>query len=192
VAANRSGRLRRPSAGPHDHGPGLELTGLETDRLRLAPVPPLDLPKVLAVFKSNPHYLSWTEEGEYDLDALRADWDAANETEGRHMLALRDRATGEIVGVIEYLENNASDGHPWIGLIIVTADRQREGLAAEAVEAVSEHVHRNWAQPIRMAVIDENRAGLALAISLGFTPYGEAPQLLGGKEQRLVLLQRRM
>jgi RimJ/RimL family protein N-acetyltransferase len=147
---------------------------------------------VLAVIRSNPQYLSWTEESDYDLDALRADWDAANETEGRHMLALRDRDTSEVVGMIDYLENNAGDGHPWIGLIIVAAARQREGLAAEAVEAVCVHVHQNWAQPIRMAVIDENKAGLALAISLGFEQYGETYELLGGEERRLVLVQRRM
>ena len=151
-----------------------------------------DLPPLLHVFQSNPRYLEWTEGGEYDLEMLRADWESAERTEGRHMLALRDPETAEPVGVIEFLENNPRDGHPWIGLIMVAAERQREGLAGEAMLAVCEHVHLNWASPVRIGVIDENQAGLALAISLGFEPYGEAFQDLGGGERRLVLMQRRI
>ena len=123
---------------------------------------------------------------------LREDWQSAHETEGRHMLALRERETGETVGVLDYLDVNPQDGHPWIGLIMISADRQREGLAAEAREAVCNQIALNWASPIRLGVIDENHAGLALALSLGFEPYGETVQDLGGGEKRLVLLQRRV
>jgi RimJ/RimL family protein N-acetyltransferase len=112
--------------------------------------------------------------------------------EGRNMLALRDHVTRAPIGVIEYLEVNPNDGHPWIGLILVAADRQREGFASEAMNAVFDHVHLNWASPIRLAVIDKNHAAIRLAKSLGFEPYGETFQDLGGGEQRLVLLQRRV
>jgi RimJ/RimL family protein N-acetyltransferase len=108
------------------------------------------------------------------------------------MLALRDRVTGETVGVLEYLEVNAQDGHPWIGLIMVSAERQRAGLAGEAMEAVCNLITLNWASPIRLGVIDENHAGLALAVSLGFQPYGETVQDLGSGDLRLVLMQRRL
>jgi RimJ/RimL family protein N-acetyltransferase len=123
---------------------------------------------------------------------LRADWETAASTEGRNMLALRDRETRELVGVIEYLDVNPNDGHPWIGLIMVGSERQREGLAAEAMLAVCDHVHLNWASPMRIGVIDENQAGLRLAVSLGFEQYGETVQDLGGGERRLVLMQRRL
>jgi RimJ/RimL family protein N-acetyltransferase len=142
------------------------------------------------VFEGNQRYLEWTEGGEYDLAALRMDWESAESAEGRHMLALRDPDTAQPVGVIEYLENNPNDGHPWIGLIMVAANRQREGLAAEAMLAVCDFVHLNWASPMRIGVIDDNQAGLALAISLGFEQYGETYQDMGS-EVRLVLMQRR-
>jgi RimJ/RimL family protein N-acetyltransferase len=144
------------------------------------------------VFKSNPQYLQWAEEGEYGLDELRGDWENARDTDGRHLLALRDRDTSEILGVTEYMELNAADGHPWIGLIMVAANHQRQGLGAEALQAICDQVHLNWASPMRMAVIEENRAGMALAIALGFEPYGETFQYLGEEERRLVLLQRRL
>jgi RimJ/RimL family protein N-acetyltransferase len=155
------------------------------------PVREEDLPRVLDVFASNPQYLEWTEGGDYELEALQRDWHIATITPGRHMLALRDREEDEIVGVLEYLESNDHDGHPWIGLIMVDATRQREGLAGEAMTAVCELINLNWASPVRLGVIDENKAGLALAISLGFEPYGETFQDLGGGEQRLVLMERR-
>jgi RimJ/RimL family protein N-acetyltransferase len=144
------------------------------------------------VFKSNPQYLEWTGEPDYGPDELRDDWENARDTEGRHLLALRDRETSEILGVIEYAEINAADGHPWIGLIMVASGHHRKGLAGEAMQAVCDRVDLNWASPIRMAVIEENRAGIALAISLGFQPYGETFQYLGSEERRLVLLQRRL
>jgi RimJ/RimL family protein N-acetyltransferase len=123
---------------------------------------------------------------------LRADWETAGSTEGRSMLALRDRETRELVGVVEYLDVNPNDGHPWIGLIMVGSERQREGLAAEAMLAVCDQVHLNWASPMRIGVIDENQACLRLAVSLGFVQYGETVQDLGGGERRLVLMQRRL
>jgi RimJ/RimL family protein N-acetyltransferase len=144
------------------------------------------------VFESNPRYLAWTDGDDYDLEALRGDWESARSTRGRNMLTITDRTTGELAGVIEYLEVNPNDGHPWIGLIMTTAGRQREGLAREAMDAVCRHVNLNWASPVRLAVIDENEAGLGLAESLGFKPYGEAWQDLGSGEQRLVLMEWRL
>jgi RimJ/RimL family protein N-acetyltransferase len=151
-----------------------------------------DLPYLLEVFRSNPRYLEWAEGGRYDLETLRMDWSSARSAEGRYMLALRDPETGAPIGVIEYLTVNPNDGHPWIGLILVAADRQREGLGSEAMNAVLDHITLNWASPVRLGVIDENVAGLGLAISLGFERYDEVHQDLGGGEQRLVLLQRRL
>ena len=150
-----------------------------------------ELPQLLGVFHSNPRYLEWTEGGEYDLEKLRADWESARDGEGRYMLALREHETGEPVGVIEFMDLNPMDGHPWIGLIMVAAERQREGLAAEAMQAVCAHVNLNWASPMRLGVIDENEAGIGLANSLGFEQYGEAYRDLGAGEHRLVLLQLR-
>jgi RimJ/RimL family protein N-acetyltransferase len=150
-----------------------------------------DLPLLLGVFHSNPQYLEWSEGGQYDMETLRADWESAEKAEDRNMLALRERETGRLVGVIEYMDLNPNDGHPWIGLIMVGADRQREGFASEAMQAVCAHVNLNWASPVRLAVIDENEAGIGLASSLGFEQYGETYQDLGGGERRLVLLQLR-
>jgi len=144
------------------------------------------------VFLGNPEYLEWTEGGDYDLEMLKSDWQVAGTDPQRHMLGLRERATGELVGVIEYLDHNERDGHPWIGLIMVASARQREGFGAEAMSAVAEHIHLNWASPLRLAVISKNEPGMRLALALGFEPYGEAEQPLGGGPQRLVLMQRRI
>jgi RimJ/RimL family protein N-acetyltransferase len=164
---------------------------IETERLMMGQVKEGELEELLDVFGSNPEYLAWTEGDEYDLDALQRDWHVAEITPGRHMLRLREKETGVLVGALEYLELNERDGHPWIGLIIVRDDRKRQGFAGEAMSAMIEQLRMSWAAPIRMAVIARNEAGMRLALSLGFNPYGEAEQRMAEGVERLILLERR-
>jgi RimJ/RimL family protein N-acetyltransferase len=164
---------------------------IETERLRLEPLKEENLPAALDVFLSNPRYLEWTEGGEYDLERLQLDWHVAQEDPARHMLALREKVTGDLVGVIEYLELNQRDGHPWIGLIIVGEDRQRRGLAGEATEAVIERLNLGWASPVRIGVIARNDPAMRFALALGFTPYGRTEMRMNEGFEELVLLERR-
>jgi RimJ/RimL family protein N-acetyltransferase len=164
---------------------------LRTARLTLEPVSEQDLGDVLQLFLGNPTYLEWTEGGDYDLEKLQRDWQVAHVTPGREMLALREREAGALVGIVEYLEHNDQDGHPWIGLILVDGERQREGFGREALEAVIERLDAAWASPVRLGVIAQNVPGMRLAMSLGFSPYDEAEQRMGGGMQRLVLMHRR-
>jgi RimJ/RimL family protein N-acetyltransferase len=164
---------------------------IETARLRLEPVKEEDLPTLLEVFLSNPRYLEWTEGGEYDLERLQLDWHVAQEDPARHMLALREKESGELVGVIEYMELNERDGHPWIGLIMVAEPHQRRGFAAEAMEAAIERLALGWASPVRIGVIAENDPGMRLALALGFNPYGRTEMRMNEGIQELVLLERR-
>jgi RimJ/RimL family protein N-acetyltransferase len=164
---------------------------LETERLALAALKEDELPELLEVFLGNPQYLEWTEGGDYDLEKLKLDWHMAKITPGRHMLGLREKKSGKLVGVIEYLELNEHDGHPWIGLIMVRDERKREGFAAEAMNAVIDRLRMGWASPVRLAVIAENEPGMRLALSLGFESYGETEQRMAAEAQRLILLQRR-
>jgi RimJ/RimL family protein N-acetyltransferase len=165
---------------------------VNTERLRLEPVREADLPALLEVFLSHPEYLAWTEGDEYDLEKLQRDWHLADVTPGRHMLALREAETGALVGVLEYVELNEGDGHPWIGLIIVRDDRKREGFAGEAMSVVMEQLGMSWASPVRIGVIARNEPGMRLALSLGFSPYGEAEQRMAEGVERLILLERRI
>ena len=167
------------------------MMALETERLRLEPLSEQDLPAVLEIFLSNPRYLAWTEGGEYDLERLQLDWHVAEQEPARHMLGLREKETGVLLGSLEYLELNERDGHPWIGLIIVGGSRQREGFAAEAMSAVMERLFLGWATPVRLGVIADNDPGMRLALSLGFTPYGRAEMRMAEGMEELVLLERR-
>jgi RimJ/RimL family protein N-acetyltransferase len=162
---------------------------LETERLTLGPVKEGELAQLLEVFVSNPDYLAWTEGDEYDLKKLQRDWQMVEATPGRHMLGLRERETGALVGAVEYIELNEHDGHPWIGLIIVREGRKRAGLAGEAMTAVMEQLEMSWASPVRISVIARNEPGMRLALSLGFTPYGEAEQWMAQGLERLILLE---
>ncbi len=56
-------------------------------------------------------------------------------TPGQHTAVLRLRDDGASVGVLDWMDENPNDGAPWLGLIMIHADRQHRGLAGEAVAA---------------------------------------------------------
>ena len=67
------------------------------------------------------------------------------------MLAMqRPPDRGSSIGVIDYLEVNRTDGHPWIGLIMVARRPAARGLRERGDELpVCEHVNLNWASPVQ-------------------------------------------
>ncbi len=153
---------------------------LETERLVLREVEADDLPALLPVYRSNPDYLALTEGPDgYDLAKLERDWHLAQVTPGRQMLALVLKESGEVVGVLDYLDANPSDATPWIGLVIVHEKVQRRGLAAEALRALLDR----W-PVVRAGVIEGNERGLGLVRRLGFREVGRREQRLAGGRRR--------
>jgi RimJ/RimL family protein N-acetyltransferase len=153
---------------------------LETERLVLEPAQDDDLPELLEVYASNPAYLAMTEgsagdPGRYDIGMLERDIAIARMTPGREVLVLRRRAEGGIVGVLDWVDESSSDGYPWIGLVLVRADRQREGLATEAIEALLAELAAGGTEAIRVGVLPGNEAGAGLTAALGFERVEERP-----------------
>lgn len=144
----------------------------ETDRLVVRGLQANDLEPLFAVYMSNPDYLHFTEgsggePGHYDIAMLERDAAVAQMTPGRHMAAIFLKRTGELIGVLDWMEENPSDGKPWVGLVMIRADWQRRGLAAEAVGGLAEHLRARGMSLLRSAVIKRNRVGWALAERLG-------------------------
>ena len=115
----------------------------ETERLVVRGVRADELGNVLAVYVSNPHYLEITEgsagePGRYDRQMLERDFAVAQAMPGRHLSGLFRKSDGKLVGVIDWLEDNPADGKSWVGLLMIHADRQKQGLASEAFQALAE------------------------------------------------------
>ncbi len=167
---------------------------VESERLVLRELREGDLPAVLPVYLSNPQYLELTEgsagePGRFDLEMLQRDFALAELEPGRVFAGIWAKDGGEPLGVLDWLEENPRDGQPWIGLLLIRADRQRQGLASEAFAALVRE--RGWPL-VRAAVIERNAAGLAVTRRLGFEPIGETTRRLATGPERLILLERRL
>ena len=169
----------------------------ETERLVVRELAAEDLEAVLDVYLSNPGYLELTEgsageAGHYDLGMLERDLAIAQSTPGRVFAGVFDRASGETVGVLDWMDENPNDGKPWLGLIMIRRERQREGLAVEAFEGLAEHLRRRGIFVLREGVIESNEPGRALAERLGFELVERRTMKLGSGEQPILVLELRL
>ena len=167
-----------------------------TERFTIRELAEDDLPLILDVYASNPAYLSLTEgtggePGRFDLDLLRRDVAVARAMPGRHLAGVYSRESEEPVGVLDWMDENPSDRRPWLGLVLVRADRQRQGVAREVVEWLAEHLQSAGADSLRAAVIARNEPGLAFARALGFEPVFTTSKGLASQEE-LVVCERRL
>jgi RimJ/RimL family protein N-acetyltransferase len=92
----------------------------------------------------------------------------------------------KLVGAIDWLPENPSDGHPWIGLVLVHRDWQCRGLASEAVRGYLEH---EGLAGVRAGVIVGNEAGRGLVEHLGFRAVDTRELALGGGRHEIVVFE---
>ena len=147
------------------------MTFFETPRLRATEVTEDDITELLEVHHSNQAYLDLTEgsggaAGTYDRGMLERDLQMSAITDGRHTCILRLREGGTRVGLLDWMDENPNDGSPWIGLVMIHADHQRRGLAAETIRGLAEHGRAAGWTRLREGVIDGNKAGMALALGV--------------------------
>jgi RimJ/RimL family protein N-acetyltransferase len=169
----------------------------ETERLIVRELAADDLEGLLRVYTSNPEYLALTEgsageAGRYDLGMLERDFAIAELVPGRRFAGAFLKPELEPVGVLDWLLENPSDGKPWIGLVMVRSDRQREGLAREALEGLADHLRAQELSEVRAAVIERNEAGRALASNTGFEVVESRTQRLAAGEETILIVERRL
>lgn len=168
---------------------------LESERLQIREITADDLEKLLPVFLSNPDSLLQTEGsdgeiGKYDLERWQRDWYIAQMMPGRHMLGCYLKENDEAIGFAEYVEEHDRLGQPWFGAIVIRKDVQRQGLGREIMAVVMEHIHKETGAPLLYSgVLEQNKAGRALAQRVGFTRSTQqaAHQFPMGKQEIIVL-----
>jgi RimJ/RimL family protein N-acetyltransferase len=170
------------------------VTAFETARLAAAEVAEHDIPELLDVYLSNPGYLELTEgsggvPGAYDSGMLERDLAMSALTPGRHTAVLRLRDGGDCVGLLDWMDENPSDGSPWIGLVMIHAGHQRQGLAAEAIAGLAEHGLRAGWTRLREGVLDGNAAGMALALAAGMREVERKPHQVAAGERMLSVME---
>jgi RimJ/RimL family protein N-acetyltransferase len=146
---------------------------LTTARLVLDEPSEDDLPGMLAVALSNPGFLATHEgsagvPGRYDIDMLARDLAVAQSDASRHALVIRRRDDGAVVGMAETLDQHPGDQVPWIGLMQLHADMQRQGLGGEAAEALADAYRSSGVSRLRLGVDDGNDGASAFWRALGY------------------------
>ena len=148
---------------------------LETDRLLLRDAVSGDLVDLQEVFASNADFLAMRREfARYDLEAVARYWDAAVLDPVRHIFVVVDKRSRIVIGLVDFVDQSPADDMPWIGLVMVRRDQQRQGYAREAVQAIKDLVASRGHGGVRMAVMEDNEAGSAFALELGFAAYHQS------------------
>jgi GNAT superfamily N-acetyltransferase len=148
---------------------------LTTTRLVLDEPGEEDLAGILDVALSNPVFLathegSGGEPGRYDLDVLTRDLALADADPTRHVLVIRDRDSGTVVGWADTLDRHPRDDVPWIGLLELHADQQRQGLGREAADALADWYRQRGEGRLRVGVDDGNDGAAAFWRAVGYRP----------------------
>jgi RimJ/RimL family protein N-acetyltransferase len=169
--------------------------GFATERLRIRDLAEDDLERIFDVYASNQAYLELTsgasgEPGRFDLDMLRRDFAVARAMPGRHMAGVYLEDSDEPIGVLDWMEQNPSDRKPWLGLVLVRADRHGQGIAREVVEGLVAHLRSGGADAMRAAVIARNQPALAFVRALGFESVFTTTKRLATEEEMLVFERR--
>jgi RimJ/RimL family protein N-acetyltransferase len=170
------------------------VTVFETPRLTVAEASEHDIPELLDVHLSNQACLDLTEgsagvAGAYDRGMLERDLTMSAMTPGRHTAALRVRDGGAYVGVLDWMDENPSDGAPWLGLIMIHAGHQRRGLGAEAIAGLADYGRAAGWTRLREGVIEGNDAGMALARSAGMHEVERKPYRIAAGNCELAVME---
>jgi GNAT superfamily N-acetyltransferase len=146
----------------------------ETQRLVMTEAAEDDVDGLLSVALSNPDFTGDHEgsdgvPGRFDRDMLERDLAVAWMDPARHPLVLRSKdEPARVVGWTEILDEHPRDRVPWIGLLEVHHQEQRNGYGTEAVAALVDWARKGGASALRLGVDEGNGVGLAFWQSMGF------------------------
>lgn len=165
---------------------------VDTERLIVRAPAVEELPAMLDVYLSNPDFLEMTEgnqgePGRFELETLERELAVAAIIPDRWYGLVSAKATGAIVGVVDWILENDSDGLPWIGLIEIRRDFQGSGFGRELVRGIEDQLRELQASVVRAAVIERNGAGCEFMKRVGYEVIGRRNIRLVTEEPILVL-----
>lgn len=143
-------------------------------RLVLDEVNDDDLGAMVEVFQSNPEFLDRREGtsgvvGLYDRSKLGRDLAVAAVDPAREMLAVRTQRGMAPIGVVDLLRKHPDDGIPWLGVVVIHTDQQREGYGREVVSAIVSWMRDELRATVIDAAVDEDdEQARAFLSALGF------------------------
>ncbi|MCP8968976.1 GNAT family N-acetyltransferase [Ectobacillus ponti] len=144
--------------------------------LTFEPVTEAGLDIVREIVHSNPDYNRMENGSEARSDAaLREEFlhgDPARRT-------LFIKADDTYIGLLEYMEHNVRDNHPWLGLLMIHGDYQGYGYGANAYFTWEEQLRGQGHTSVRLGVLPANERARRFWEGLGFTFYEQKQTTAG-------------
>ncbi|MET8246028.1 GNAT family N-acetyltransferase [Streptomyces sp. NPDC005202] len=137
------------------------------------------LTELTALYASNRDF--HTLSGDFpDPDDIRPEQVAtalADEVANPDVEVLLARSGGRLAGIAITLAHHPdpADPDPWIGLLMVDADVQRQGHGRRLASLVEDRLRAAGRTAVRLAVLDNNPKGLAFWSALGYEVVGHRP-----------------
>src|SRR5690242_7435425 len=78
------------------------------------------------------------------------------------------------IGIIDFLNNNPKDNHPWIGLLMIKGDFHSLGYGKKAYASFEDKLKKQKFYKVRIGVLQENLIAIEFWKSLGFMFYGNS------------------
>lgn len=151
----------------------------------LRPLAENDFPALLALYKSNPFYLSISQEGPPTLENCQEDAAALPPGRGKeHKLFLGLFQESGLAAVLDLVEGYPEEGTLYLGLLELAGPLQGKGLGTHIFSALSQEAGAAGFQCIRLACLEENLPGLAFWAGMGFEEEGRSTLLKGGRKVR--------
>lgn len=142
---------------------------IETPRLVISSVRPgCDADEFLAIFNSNPDYLEASDgKRTYERSDVEIYLYAETNREDGRCLQIRLGQGNTLVGTAALLVPH-TDGYPWIGLLIIDADYQKDGLGREAARALETALAEEGWKEVRLGVLKRNERALPFWKNCGY------------------------
>ncbi len=165
-------------------------TRLVTRRLTLHRASQAEAPALAVVFASNSEFLrtSWACHQTFDAAEAARHLEMESQRENGLCLSIVERATHRVIGLAVLQVPNPVDSVPWIGLLIVAADRQDEGFGSEAAWALERLLARQGWPEVRLNVLVANPRARRFWERLGYRELQGAWRAYNGQRQATVTL----
>jgi RimJ/RimL family protein N-acetyltransferase len=149
---------------------------LEGDTLILRPLTEADLPDLLKIYIGTPLYFDalGVNAQTLTLDDVQAQWQAAQTTPGRMLLAVEQPVVNLLIGVVDVQTHAPEPGVATLWLLLIWGGFQRQGYGQEVAELLEEWLLSQEDIGELRVVAAANDEGLSFWQLRGYVSSGEA------------------
>jgi ribosomal protein S18 acetylase RimI-like enzyme len=146
-------------------------------------IKPETLPFVVEIVNSNSDYNS-LENGNLKRTVSEVESEFLNPETESYLIKNKEVP----IGVLDYLHQNPKDGFPWIGLLMVHAKFQSQGIGSRIYYEFEKKFLESKYNHVRLGVLQDNRKAISFWTGMGF----EYVETKGWKEKQIDVFEKQL